>query len=68
MRIIEQDRIDLCGRKVTRIYNLDFRERDQFNNEMTSMRCADCGNKASYLIIEDDGEAWPYCGICEIGG
>ena len=60
--------VEMCGRKVTRLSNINLETRDSYGQNMTCMRCADCGERANYLIVEDDGTAWPYCGVCEIGG
>ena len=30
--------------------------------------CADCNRIARFVIIEDDGVVWYYCGKCSIGG
>lgn len=29
--------------------------------------CYDCGKDAKFAVIEKNGEAWLYCGVCEVG-
>lgn len=34
----------------------------------TNAYCDDCGEDAQFQIVEQTGNIWNYCGICNIGG
>ena len=47
------------------VFLCEIREDDNKDNKLT---CCDCNSKGRYIVFEQGGEAWVWCGYCNIGG
>ena len=56
---------DMCGRSVM-LHRLKFTNGE--HNGRGIIPCFDCGTPAKVTVIENDGSAWAWCEMCQVGG
>lgn len=56
---------DMCGRSVT-LHRLKYTNGE--HNGRGIIPCFDCGAPAKVAVIEQDGSAWVWCDMCQVGG